>query len=177
LEYLRHGPASCIWMDRTCGRRPLYTCGSNLSTSLLSLEEPSMATRTEDTQYIHPVDTRKTSEDHSPNDLESIYTPTPFKCPPPDLTPVGPWYKRVLRLLLGACLLYPSPTPLIEEGILHLRAHRCNYSRSNPDPQRLQLLWWMFPVRHWDALREGSSMNFIHQPRCEITPNSPMEEE
>jgi hypothetical protein len=35
----------------------------------------------------------------------------------------------------------------------------------------------MFPPEHWDALREGSSMNFMHQPRCEITPNSPMDEE
>jgi hypothetical protein len=113
----------------------------------------------------------------SRNMKDALSDAEPFEWVPPDLVPTGPWYRRVVLLLIYTCLLYPAPGPLIEEGILHLRAHRSNYNRSNPDPQRLQLLWWMFPPEHWDALREGSSMNFMHQPRCEITPNAPMEEE
>jgi hypothetical protein len=98
-----------------------------------------------------------------------------FEWVPPDLVPTGPWYKRVLLLLIFTCLLYPVPGPLLEEDILHLQAHRSNYNRSNPDPQHLQLLWWMFPPERWDALREGSSINFLHQPRCGITPDFPID--
>jgi hypothetical protein len=35
----------------------------------------------------------------------------------------------------------------------------------------------MFPPEHWDDLRDGSSMNFLVEPRHELTPNSDMEEE
>ena len=35
----------------------------------------------------------------------------------------------------------------------------------------------MFPKQHWDDIREGSSMNFLAEPRRELTPNSAMDEE
>jgi hypothetical protein len=58
----------------------------------------------------------------------------PFEWVPPDLVPTDPWYKRILLLLIYTCSLYPVPGPLIEEGSLHLGAHRSNYNHSNPDP-------------------------------------------
>ena len=35
----------------------------------------------------------------------------------------------------------------------------------------------MFPPEHWNGLHDGSSMNFLAEPRHELTPNSEMEEE
>jgi hypothetical protein len=95
-----------------------------------------------------------------------------FDWRPPDLSPQGAWYKARVE-----DLLYPDPGPLIEEGLLILRRHRGNYNAEGPDPTYLQLLWWMFPWQHWDGIREGSSMNFLVEPRRELTPNSVMDEE
>jgi hypothetical protein len=35
----------------------------------------------------------------------------------------------------------------------------------------------MFPRQHWDDIREGSSMNFLVEPRRKLTPNSVMDED
>ncbi len=65
----------------------------------------------------------------------------------------------------------------MEEGLNALRLHRDNYDADGPSPTHLQLLWWMFPKEHWDELREGCSMNFLVEPRNELTPNSVIDEE
>ena len=66
---------------------------------------------------------------------------------------------------------------MIEEGLVMMRHHRSNYTTTHPDPHHLQILWWMFPPEHWNGLHDGSSMNFLAEPRHELTPNSEMEEE
>ena len=35
------------------------------------------------------------------------------------------------------------------------------YVAHGANPEQLQVLWWEFPREHWDALREGSRMNFL----------------
>jgi hypothetical protein len=100
-----------------------------------------------------------------------------FDWRPPDLSPQGAWYKARVADLLYACCLYPDPGPLIEEGLLILRRHRGNYNAEGPDPTYLQLLWWMFPMQHWDDICEGSSMSFLVKPKRKLTPNSVMDEE
>jgi hypothetical protein len=108
---------------------------------------------------------------------EPIPNDESFEWRPPDLSPSAPWYKARVLDLIRACCLYPTPGPMIEEGLIMLRHHRSNYTATHPDPHHLQILWWMFPSEHWDDLREGSSMNFLAEPRHELTPNSEMEEE
>lgn len=53
--------------------------------------------------------------------------------------------------------------------------HRANYTEDGP--KRLQLLWWEFPTEHWEALRLGSSMNFLVTPTGELELNSEMDPE
>jgi hypothetical protein len=103
--------------------------------------------------------------------------PVPFVWKPPDLSHGSPWYRARVDDLLAACLCYKNPGPLMEEGLNALRLHRGNYDADGPSPTHLQLLWWMFPKEHWDELREGCSMNFLVEPRHELTPNSVMDEE
>jgi len=66
---------------------------------------------------------------------------------------------------------------LFLNGIRALDVHRKNYTATHPEPKELQLLWWEFPKEHWDELREGGSMNFLHPPQPGIHPNGPMDEE
>jgi hypothetical protein len=58
-----------------------------------------------------------------------------------------------------------------------LDRHCNNYDAEGPNLTKVQLLWWEFPSEHWDALREGSPMNFLHDPVHIIQPNSDMTEE
>ena len=62
---------------------------------------------------------------------------------------------------------------MLAEGREHLDVHRRNYGPNGP--QYLQLLWWEFPREHWNAVREGNSMNFLTEPEhIMIQPNSKM---
>ena len=61
---------------------------------------------------------------------------------------------------------------MLAEGREHLDVHRRNYGPNGP--QYLQLLWWEFPCEHWNAVREGHSMNFLTEPEHMIQPNSKM---
>ena len=58
-----------------------------------------------------------------------------------------------------------------------LARHRSNYDELGPDLHSLQILWWEFPLEHWDALHEGSQMNFLSPSKSGIHPNMLMNEE
>jgi hypothetical protein len=96
---------------------------------------------------------------------------------PPDLSIGSDWNKKRVKNLISACCQYLDPGPMIEAGLLALKHHRSNYTATHPNPMYLQILWWEFPPEHWDNLRDGSPMNFLHEPRRGHTPNSDMTEE
>jgi hypothetical protein len=100
-----------------------------------------------------------------------------FDWRPPGLSPLARWYTARVLDLIRACCQFPIPGPMIEEGLVMLRHHQSNYTATHPDPHHLQILWWMFPLEHWDNLRNGSSMNFLAEPPHELTPNSEMDKE
>ena len=100
-----------------------------------------------------------------------------FVWKPPDLTPGGEWHTSRVKNLRAAASRYHNGPELIEQGLEALRIHRQNYTETHPEPKQLQVLWWEFPEEHWDALREGSRMNFLRTPRAGIHDNSAMDEE
>ena len=53
-----------------------------------------------------------------------------------------------------------------------LATHRRNCDATGPTLKKLQLLWWEFPLEHWDAIRDGSRMGFLSPPLAIFTPNS-----
>jgi hypothetical protein len=123
----------------------------------------------------------KQSPAHPPTGGQTAPTtreaPTPFHWCPPDLNPGSPWYTQRVANLQRAAACYPNPEYLTAEGLKMLEIHRGNYDEVGAKPQRLQLLWWEFPREHWDALREGSPMNFILPPPETIHDNAPMDED
>ena len=93
---------------------------------------------------------------------------------PADLRLNGGWYRNRLRALKRAAKTYPvaDQARIIDNGKADLARHRENYGPQGP--QQLQILWWEFPREHWEALRTGSSMNFLKEPRIGLTPNARM---
>ena len=91
---------------------------------------------------------------------------------PPDLGLSGAWYRNRLRMLKKAARTYPEAdrAQIIAAGKSDLARHRENYGPEGP--RQLQILWWEFPKEHWEALRTGSSMNFLQEPRTGLTPNA-----
>ena len=100
-----------------------------------------------------------------------------FEWHPPDIRPGSDWNAKRLRNLRTACDTYPDSDRLYEEGVQMLDRHRNNYDEEGPNLTQVQLLWWEFPSEHWDALREGSPMNFLRDPVHIVQPNSAMTEE
>jgi hypothetical protein len=100
-----------------------------------------------------------------------------FSWVPPDLSIGSDWNKKRVKNLISACCQYLDPGSMIEAGMLALKHHRSNYMATHPNPTYLQILWWEFPLEHWDNLRDGSPMNFLREPRRGHTPNSDMTEE
>lgn len=100
-----------------------------------------------------------------------------FRWAPPDLSSEGTWYAARVQTLSTACQHYPDSENMFQEGLRMLEIHRQNYDAEGPNAQQLQLLWWEFPPEHWDSLRNGCSMNFLHEPEPIIHPNSPMDDE
>jgi len=88
----------------------------------------------------------------------------------PDLQPGGDWYNERVRSLMAAIQGRPDSERLLNEGVKALDVHRANYTEAGP--QKLQLLWWEFPIEHQDAIRCGSSMNFLVLPTGELVLNS-----
>lgn len=101
----------------------------------------------------------------------------PWTWKPPDLSPGGAWYsKRVHNLRIASATL-PDSELVYANGLKALEHHRTNYTETHPDPHHLQLLWWEFPPEHWEALRTGSSMNFLVEPKNSIQANGTMDKE
>jgi hypothetical protein len=93
------------------------------------------------------------------------------------MSPGSPWYVAQINRLQWAAGFYDDSEKLVDEGIQQLDIHRGNYDETGPAPKRLQLLWWEFPQSSWDDVRLGGSMNFLSEPKHQITPNSPMNAE
>jgi hypothetical protein len=102
----------------------------------------------------------------------------PYSWKPPIIAKDSPWYRdRVGNLEKAAKFCFgEDPTSVIEEGLQALKHHRSNYTETHTEPKYLQLLWWEFPYEHWAALRNGSSMKFLHEPPLGMHDNSPMDE-
>jgi hypothetical protein len=96
---------------------------------------------------------------------------------PPDMSPGSPWHEARLKRLRWAANFYDNSEELIGQGIRQLAIHRTNYDEHGPAPTQLQLLWWEFPESSWDDIRLGGSMNFLSEPKHQLTPNSPMNAE
>jgi hypothetical protein len=97
--------------------------------------------------------------------------------PPPDLSPGSTCYQERIRNLRLAADTLPDPELAYQQGIEDLRIHRNNYDAEGPRPRELRLLWWEFPPEHWEAMREGSQMNFLVEPEACIHENANMDEE
>ena len=92
----------------------------------------------------------------------------------PDLSPGSKWYQDRVASLHAAVDGLPDADQLITEGLAALDVHRTNYTSEGP--KRLQLLWWEFPPEHQEAVRCGSSMNFLVLPSGELVLNNDMDE-
>lgn len=64
----------------------------------------------------------------------------------------------------------PDAKKLFREGLRALDLHRENYGPKGP--KRLRLLWWEFPRKDQDAIREGCRMNFLSFPDGELAENA-----
>jgi hypothetical protein len=93
---------------------------------------------------------------------------------PPDLCVDGSWYQARLKTLRAAIQGLPDAIQLYQDGLKALDCHRLNYT--DDGPKFLQLIWWEFPEQHWEALRLGSSMNFLIQPSGDLILNSEMDD-
>ena len=91
----------------------------------------------------------------------------------PDLRPGEEWYNDRVHSLKAAVQELPDSDRLFSEGLEALEVHRDNYT--DDGPKRLQLLWWEFPREHQEAVRCGSSMNFLILPDGELVLNTKME--
>jgi hypothetical protein len=118
------------------------------------------------------------TDDMSPiSECELVGDYVVFQWRPPDLRVGSRWNAiRVANLRL-ACDTYPNSDELFEKGLRMLDCHRNNYNEEGPNLTQVQLLWWEFPSEHWDALREGSPMNFLRGPAHLVQPNLDMTEE
>ena len=97
---------------------------------------------------------------------------------PPDLRLGSRWYLHRVRTLFKAVLrIGREVMEMINEGLDDLAVHRGNYDRTGAAPTELRVLWWEFPHEHWDALRKGSSMNFLKPPDSVIHKNGTMDPE
>jgi hypothetical protein len=125
------------------------------------------------------VNTATTADETDWSDSESDddNTAEPFSWCPPSLAIGGAWYRQRFESLILASAQYLDPFPLVREGINILDRHRRNYTATHPDPKELQVIWWEFPREHWDALREGSRMNFLQDPVEGMTANMEMDDE
>ena len=93
----------------------------------------------------------------------------------PDLSLGGQWWRDRVENLKNAVDGLPDADRLLAEGLAALEVHRGNYTPEGP--KRLQLLWWEFPREHQDAVRCGSSMNFMILPTGDLVLNNDLEGE
>ena len=97
---------------------------------------------------------------------------------PPDLRAGGAWFNCRLTSLFRAAKEHGHRwVELVNQGLDALSRHRRNHDATGANPEQLQVLWWEFPREHWDALREGSRMNFLDPPDSCMHPNGEMTED
>jgi hypothetical protein len=142
------------------------TCHPSLSVSIQSPSGPSELPEVVATDDMSPI-----------SECESVGDYVVIQWRPPDLRVGSPWNAiRVANLRL-ACDMYPNSDELFEKALRMLDRHQNNYAEEGPKLTQVQLLWWEFPSKHWDALREGSPMNFLRYPVHLVQPTSDMREE
>jgi hypothetical protein len=98
----------------------------------------------------------------------------PWHWKPPDLALDSDFYNESVRCLEAAVKKLNGPPEMITEGLEALKRHRSNYDAEGARPTLLQILWWRFPETQWEKLRNGGSMNFLHEPAAGIHPNAKM---
>jgi len=110
-------------------------------------------------------------------EADGMPTKSPIDWAPPSLEEGGKWNVQRIKNLRRAAATTPDPSKTIVLGLEDLARHRRNYNSTGTCVAKLQLLWWEFPPEHWDALREGSRMNFLTEPSPAIHPNADMDAE
>ena len=90
----------------------------------------------------------------------------------PDLSEGSPFHKARMKRLREVIAICRGPPSWLEEGKWLLTEHRKNYGPEGP--KSLVVLWWEWPQEHWEALQEGSSMNFVLEPASGIVENTKM---
>jgi hypothetical protein len=130
-------------------------------------------------KLIRPFDLSEDSLPVDTHDVDKDVDADTFEWRPPDLSVEGLWHKQRVTHLQEAIACYPPDqhAQMLADGLAALDRHRENYDDAGPDLHTLQILWWEFPAEHWDALREGSRMNFLSSPKSKIHPNNPMDDE
>ncbi len=85
-------------------------------------------------------------------------------------------WKRMASLQLAVSTLPAEErSDAYSIGIRTLDLHSHNYTSDGP--KHLVLLWWEWDKRHWDALRNGISMNFMKPPKPGLIQNQKMNPE
>ena len=112
-------------------------------------------------------DPMEAEADTAPETTEDDYT---WEWHVPDLSEGSDWYNERVASLTVAVEGLEDAATIYAEGLLALKVHCGNYTAEGP--KYLQLLWWEFPVEHWEDLRLGSSMNFLVTPSGELELNS-----
>lgn len=97
--------------------------------------------------------------------------------PAPDMTPGGEWHSAHVARLRWAASFYDNSEGLVTEGLAQLAIHHLNCDEYGPAPKGLQLSWWEFPESSWDDVWLSGSMNLLTEPKHQILPNSPMNDE
>ena len=156
-----------VTTEKRAGSRLTHTTGLHLWTALgesLSRKTVAKVIQENLTQAQCPNLSQK------PSDASTPATSTPWAVP--DLSHGGKWYNDRVASLKNAVHGLPRAKQLYLEGLEALEVHRTNYTSEGP--KRLQLLWWEFPEEHQEAIREGSSMNFLVLPTGELVLNGPL---
>jgi hypothetical protein len=98
----------------------------------------------------------------------------PFEWKDPDLRDGGEWREAQLDKHRNITEGWHDQDCIMVEGRRLLASHRINYT--SQDAQRLEILWWEWPIEHWESLRFGGSMNFMETPVPGLEENGKMTE-
>ena len=168
------------WLDNIYPKGNLVeqTVGVHMFEYLTSaLHEPTKAIEVEEPSDVGDLEQAFITVNKLLISDESENPDSDFTWVPPDLAIDSPWFRERTKNLQDAATkcFGEDPTAVIEEGLIALEHHRSNYTATHPDPKHLQLLWWEFPPEHWEALRHGSTMNFLAEPPLGMHDNAPMD--
>jgi hypothetical protein len=131
------------------------------------LKQPQTEAPSSETEQTH-LPSVQPPPPPDPKDMPSA----PWVYQLPDLSKGGQWYQDRLTRLREVIKGLPDEDQLWQEGLEALEIHRGNYTDAGP--KYLQLLWWEFPEPHREAIRVGSSLQFLVDPEDELVPNPPL---